>query len=195
MYLMTLLIKLNDSKEKNYTCPIEISLTKDSIEIEKRINVNELEINSDTTYSVECTTTEKVRRQGHLVLINNSSHSSYLSTRVESNLTHSFLKGQIRISLYNETIENYKLYCRFITINPEIYCESELVIIAVNSVNNIIRLSIGICVIIFVLVTLKLIIRVLPRFVFIESKNSSIDSKVQTKPPVTENIWVDLSSF
>ena len=191
--LLTISIKLINSNVTNNVCPIKISLIKDSTKIEYRnTDQKEIEINLETAYSVTCITTEKVRKKGHLFLIINDSYTSYLSNNVESNIRHSYLKGQINELRYNKTIETYKLFCRFLPINPDIYCESEL-ILTFKPVNNMKRIFFIIIIFIFVLVILKLIFRFLPRIIVEESEENKV--KMEMKPQVQRNNWVIISRF
>lgn len=100
------------------------------------MDTSEVIVSLDTRYQVTCVTDEKVRLRNHLSLEwSNSSLSDDLTTRLISNTTMntrsvksneilSYLRGSITVksSEFNSNTV-LSLFCRFLTIDPSLYCE------------------------------------------------------------------------
>ena len=116
-----------------------ITATKDVSMRGVLMDTSEVIVSLDTRYQVTCVTDEKVRLRNHLSLEwSNSSLSDDLTTRLISNTTMnsrsaksneilSYLRGTITVksSEFNSNTV-LSLFCRFLTIDPSLYCEKTI---------------------------------------------------------------------
>lgn len=132
---------LGNCETKNNLCQIQIYLSDQSNSINE-FQFNEIskpiEIQTDTFYHAVCITNEKIRSRNMLKLVwneadlftNTDSFDSNDQSLIVSNETfrineYSYLKGRFLINS-NSLKSNYNLFCRFLTVNPSVYCEKEI---------------------------------------------------------------------
>lgn len=127
-------------------CQIQINVNDQVLSINE-LNENYFskinEVHMDTYYHVFCVTNEKTRSRNMLRLgwQENSKNTKintiydfdeyhYIELSNETLRTNdlSYLKGGFVINS-NDLKTNYNLFCRFLTVNPKIYCEKEVKLI------------------------------------------------------------------
>jgi hypothetical protein len=104
----------------------------------KELQFNTSDLYFDTDYEVNCFTSEEVRMRNVLSLkwTNKETNASLMSNTEEllSNRTfklnnQSYLQSYFRINSINEANRSeYILFCRFLTVDPSVYCERTLAI-------------------------------------------------------------------
>lgn len=111
-------------------CRIDLYLSQNPTEkLEFRhANHQNIFIQSNTNYQAFCITDEHVRNSSFISLNNAANHPMYKIsnlTRMNENRIY-FMQAPLRVN--EEMIGNgsFYLFCRFLTVNPSIYCEKSL---------------------------------------------------------------------
>ncbi len=91
-----------------------------------------VELFSNTEYIVNCTTSESVRRNSILSLTNKNTNEVTVISRTTNGSTTT---GRLEIAdtSMNSTRDAFNLYCRFLTVDPNIYCEADIRVFVVAS--------------------------------------------------------------
>ena len=121
-------------------CSIQLYLSDDKLNriftIEKS---DHLEIFTDIDYTAICKTSEKVRRNSRMSLMSiKTNRVLIISERAVSirNTNITSTSGGLKITNQADSLneeEEFILYCRFLTIDPSVYCEESIRICVVSS--------------------------------------------------------------
>lgn len=127
--------------DANNLCQIRIYLSDNTPTISKQYLTSDQviktnEIHTDTYYYAVCITNENIRSRNIFKLTwretndENDPDLNEHQSLVISNVTHrtdeySYLIGGFLINS-NNLKSNYHLFCRFLTVNPSVYCEKEI---------------------------------------------------------------------
>jgi hypothetical protein len=139
--------KVNNEK----LCDIRLALDQDLNEMaiyNSKNQSDQVVIYSDTSYSVLCVTKEQVRSRNFISLISLSNESVKLD-ELDENLVHrqeiianktliekslAYMSAQFSVSSSPSGNKlHFNLFCRYLTIDPSIYCEKSLRLIVIPS--------------------------------------------------------------
>ena len=136
--------------------------------IELNDNRDNVKIFGDTVYEAICLTNEKVRNRNLLSLTwfskndKHKNHQDFQQSLALSNSTFRqenlfYLKSYFTIDS-SKKYSNYLLTCRFLTVNPSVYCETDLKLIILSSASLGFSISFVIFIIFIILIVVSYVV-------------------------------------
>ncbi len=163
-------------------CPIQILFKNKGhiVSITNRTTARTIKIFEDTRYEVFCSTYEKVRRKSLLTITrikNNVSTILSDQTIFSTDFTNSYVNGIVKINNITNYKEYFNLYCRFLPVDPKIYCETKLRLVVVPSIKNQFEHIILILIILFSIVTVGFALKLCLKYQYRLSNDSKSNSR------------------